>query len=74
MGKVIPGFEDLLFSIISNGLVKGSSFKINKENAKSVAKGLIINRLLTTYKLKNYIMDQLSKHKISPNVSLSEYH
>jgi hypothetical protein len=74
MSRLFPTFENLLYSIISNSMVDGSTFSVNKFNAKAVAKGLMINKLLTTFRLKTYIMDKLSEEKFSPSISLREYH
>ena len=35
---------------------------------------MMINRLLTTYKLKNYIVNKLTEFKLDPNISLAEYY
>ena len=71
---LFPTFEGLLFGILSNKLAEGSTFHITVDNAKTVAKGLMINRLLTTFKLKHYIFEKLKEKKLSPSISLAEYY
>lgn len=64
-------FGHLLNGIISSKIVQNYSIDINQDNAEERVKAVLINRLLTVYKLKNYIISKLKKARLNQNISLS---
>lgn len=67
-------FGHLLNGIISSKIIQNCRIDINKDNAEKRVKAVLINRLLTVYKLKYYITSKLKKAKFNPNISLLEFY
>ena len=67
-------FGTLIDGIVSNVLAQGMELNINSQNARFITKGLMVQRLLTTYKLKDYIIKKLKVARISPSITLGEYY
>jgi hypothetical protein len=49
-------FGHLLTGIISSALVDNCRININNDNASDIVKAVLVKRLLTTFKLKEYII------------------
>lgn len=72
--KLITTFGSLINGIISNTLVARSLLRINKQNAAVIVKGILTNSLLTSFKLKDYVIKKLIEERMNPNISLSEFY
>ena len=64
-------FGSLIQGIICNSIANNTSINVNVKNASFVTKGLLINKLLSTFKLNSYITKKLKDSRLSPNISLS---
>jgi hypothetical protein len=53
---MFKSFGQLLQGIISNVIANTSLLLVNEENAAFIMKGVIAQRLFTTYKLKEFII------------------
>ncbi len=50
------------------------SVNVNHENKKLLWKGIIIQKLFYTFKLKSYICDILKQNELNPNITLNEFY
>jgi hypothetical protein len=64
-------FGSLVEATVANQLATDCPMHIDKQNANKIAKGMISMRLLTTYKLKNSIIEELEKANLTADATLS---
>jgi len=67
-------FGSLIQGIICNSIATNNSISVGVNNASFVTKALLINKLLSTFKLNSYITEKLKDSRLSPNISLSEFY
>jgi hypothetical protein len=64
-------FGSLIQGIICNSIASNSLISVSVENAQFITKGLLINKMLSTFRLNSYITKKLKDSRLSPNISLS---
>jgi hypothetical protein len=72
--QMISSFGGLINGVVCNYIGSNSLVNVTKKNASFITKGILVNRLLTTFKLKAYIADHLKAERLSPSISLSEFY
>lgn len=72
--KLITTFGSLLDGILSNTLLGNTLLRVNKLNSSIIVKGILTNNLLSTFKLKDYIIKKLMEDRLNPSITLSEFY
>ena len=67
-------YGTLIEGVLCTMVADKCAVRITEDNAGVITKGIIIKRLLTTFRLKEYVMKQLEDKHLSPSITLAKFY